>query len=422
VKLARLLILSLGLNALLALVWLYLWQQPAAPVRPPAAPPPRAETTTPRQSAAPAPSPVPAVTPFRWSQIESPDYHQYIANLRAVGCPERLIQDIIVADVTSLYHGKSVKLNRAVMAHPVEPWVGADQRKRMQQNAKEQEVELGAEERALIKELLGIDWNKQITDIWGSTDTALMLGYLPEEKVQPLLALAVRLDEGMNRIQTESGGIMIAEDYVRMNRLRDGLLAQATQLLTPAEADELEHRFQYLMFSELEHNHLEGVAFSSAEFRELVGASRTIRDVLRMDITELESGEVKPEIAAQRKAAFEQQVAALLGPARFADYQRAQDAVFRETYDFTQEKHLTLAAAAAVANARHNAEEQAAQIKADATLSAEEQQVALQVLVATTRNTISGALGPAAGEYLKVVGPTLDNLGKLPPPQPKEQP
>src|SRR5437868_6638046 len=31
---------------------------------------------------------------FHWSQIESSDYRAYIANLRAIGCPEPTIRDI----------------------------------------------------------------------------------------------------------------------------------------------------------------------------------------------------------------------------------------------------------------------------------------------------------------------------------------
>ncbi len=41
--------------------------------------------------------------PFRWNQIESPDYRTYIAKLRGIGCPEQTIRDIIIADVHSLY-------------------------------------------------------------------------------------------------------------------------------------------------------------------------------------------------------------------------------------------------------------------------------------------------------------------------------
>jgi hypothetical protein len=53
-----------------------------------------------------APTQVP--TAFHWSQLESTNYQSYIANLRAVGCPEQTIRDIIAADLSSL--SKSARL------------------------------------------------------------------------------------------------------------------------------------------------------------------------------------------------------------------------------------------------------------------------------------------------------------------------
>jgi hypothetical protein len=41
--------------------------------------------------------------PFQWSQIESADYREYIANLRAIGCPEEMVRDIVRADLTQAY-------------------------------------------------------------------------------------------------------------------------------------------------------------------------------------------------------------------------------------------------------------------------------------------------------------------------------
>src|SRR3989442_637802 len=40
---------------------------------------------------------------FTWDEIESADYATYISNLRAIGCPEATIRDIIVADVNQLF-------------------------------------------------------------------------------------------------------------------------------------------------------------------------------------------------------------------------------------------------------------------------------------------------------------------------------
>jgi len=61
--------------------------------------PPATEAATPT----PASPPAAETRPFHWSQIESADYHTYIANLRGIGCPEQTIRDIITADVESLY-------------------------------------------------------------------------------------------------------------------------------------------------------------------------------------------------------------------------------------------------------------------------------------------------------------------------------
>src|SRR6266404_3905949 len=33
---------------------------------------------------------------FQWGEIESDDYRVYVANLRAIGCPEETIQDLIL--------------------------------------------------------------------------------------------------------------------------------------------------------------------------------------------------------------------------------------------------------------------------------------------------------------------------------------
>lgn len=44
---------------------------------------------------------------FHWSQVESADYREYIANLRALGCPEPVIHDLIATDLRQLYSWRS---------------------------------------------------------------------------------------------------------------------------------------------------------------------------------------------------------------------------------------------------------------------------------------------------------------------------
>ena len=59
----------------------------------------------PPQAAGDTPPPVRQIEqePFRWGQLESPDYRTYVANLRRIGCPEQTIRDLITADVHAVY-------------------------------------------------------------------------------------------------------------------------------------------------------------------------------------------------------------------------------------------------------------------------------------------------------------------------------
>src|ERR1035437_8899128 len=52
------------------------------------------------------------IAPFDWRQVESGDYRQYIANLRAIGCPEKTIKDIVVADVNDLFSSRRASVTR----------------------------------------------------------------------------------------------------------------------------------------------------------------------------------------------------------------------------------------------------------------------------------------------------------------------
>jgi hypothetical protein len=57
-----------------------------------------------------AETPSPSEKTFHWSEIESEDYRQYLANLRRIGCPEQTIRDIITTDVDSLYADRRLEL------------------------------------------------------------------------------------------------------------------------------------------------------------------------------------------------------------------------------------------------------------------------------------------------------------------------
>src|SRR5205809_307894 len=88
---------------------------------------------------------------FTWHEVESPDYPTYIANLRAINCPEQTIRDIIIADVNALYSRR-----RALeLVTPEQQWWRSVPDTNVLQVASDKARILDDERRSLLARLLG---------------------------------------------------------------------------------------------------------------------------------------------------------------------------------------------------------------------------------------------------------------------------
>ena len=75
------------------------------------------------QIAAASPAPVPITPkPFHWSQLDAKDYHLYVKNLRAIGCPELTLRAIVTADVNAAFRPYSLKLEHILSNLNSAPW------------------------------------------------------------------------------------------------------------------------------------------------------------------------------------------------------------------------------------------------------------------------------------------------------------
>jgi hypothetical protein len=72
--------------------------------------PPVIEAATPPISSRPEPA------PFRWSQLDSTNYHQYVKNLRGIGCPEPTLRAIVTADVHAVLWKRALALEQQLAA------------------------------------------------------------------------------------------------------------------------------------------------------------------------------------------------------------------------------------------------------------------------------------------------------------------
>ena len=126
---------------------------------------------------------------FRWASVESPDYREYIANLRAIGCPEETIRDIVIADVNKLFAGRIAGLYPTAKDYKF--WRVEDRAAREEDRAREQKRrQIENEKRALIKELLGIDYDVEMARLSGQPDAdELRHGLLSDEKKEALTSI-----------------------------------------------------------------------------------------------------------------------------------------------------------------------------------------------------------------------------------------
>jgi hypothetical protein len=403
--------LSLGLNfALAALVVATVMHRPPRPPAPKPAidlpgPPPSAPVAT--NPTLPAASP-PSRPRFHWAQVESDDYRQYLANLRALGCPAHVIRDLLVEDVTSLYDRRRAAIPRS----PLPPWAGADARATAAAEQARRREALDAEQRAVLIELLGFPWEWQAIQTWRNEPVAwALLGFLTDDQATRMLGLVEMLTDDARRYREEVDGILLAEDRVALAGLADRFDTDLAAFLTPQQAEELTLRVQALGMAFGKGDlHLGAADLTDLQARDLVRLSLRAGHFLR---TELVGLEPPADERALRQAQLEADAAALLGPQPYAEFARAQDPRFRDVLDFAQEQGLTRKVAIAAFEIRQLAEAERAHLTALTAENPQFRQAQLEQLQQTAATALAALLdAPSLRVYLeRDHGEWLNTLG-----------
>ena len=408
------LILSLGLNAVLTALVVAQWTRPAPASRP--APPARApRPATPAvEPAAPAPATLtnaPVRLAFNWARIESDDYRQYIANLRALGCPERLIRDLIVRDVEELYDRREAALPAANLP----PWAGRERRQKASAQNTLQRAALAEERRAVLQELLGFAWEGEAIRLCRNEEFVwILLGFLPDELAMKALSLPNRYEQASERIRKQADNILLPADRAALNALADRFEAELATLIGPSQVEELGLRLQAI--SVLSDFHLDDLDLTAQQARELARLSRLIKDPIREDF--IRAPAVSADEEAQRQQAFNREVAKTLGPQQYAEFERVQDDRYRAALNFSQQRNLPRPTAVKAFEIRQTAEDEARRIREAKGVAAAARQAQLEELQQATAAALTTLLGPQnMTEYLKQPGAWLNDIGK-PPAQP----
>lgn len=394
-----LLVLSLLLNGALGL-GLLLRKRPippavqAAPSLAHASPAPQASVrratntthTTPPVAQAPA---------FSWRGIESSDYRQYITNLRAVGCPEEVIRDLITADVQKLFARRAKALRGEPT--PKEYWQKYTNQRPPPQ-LMEQLKALQKEQSELLQSVLGVKLSNQsfIDAVYLQTDRRISeLGWLPEDK----RVAARRALEEANLRELEFAANNEGGDHrAQQKKMLDARVALLKDVLSPAELDEYRLR-------------------SSPAAASLTGETKYL-DLSFADFERIlkVTDELGPEKGSPYSRSEERMKAlrAVLGDARADEFERKTDFNYDGAREATARLNLPEDTADRVWKIKHDAIAAARQVQADASLSNAEKEQRYQAMRDSTRAVLLQLLGQDGFELTQKRNRIwLDLLGKL---------
>jgi hypothetical protein len=187
----------------------------------------------------------PDVRPL-WRQIESADYTTYIANLRAVGCPEQTIREIVQADVNKLYNDRKAALYTAA-AGPFTYWAtDTHLRVSLAPSAElaDQLAQYDRERHALLGQLFGTDPgdnNFVLTE--QELERQRRLSFLPQAKQNQLRALEGSYPGIEKQIQVLVDTTAAQADAQELQQLLERYTrkkAELSQLLSPDEYEQYE--------------------------------------------------------------------------------------------------------------------------------------------------------------------------------------
>ncbi|HWH69275.1 MAG TPA: hypothetical protein VNT26_07805, partial [Candidatus Sulfotelmatobacter sp.] len=340
----------------------------------------RALRATPKPALAPQPQPSVAQVeePFHWSQLESEDYRVYAANLRAIGCPESTVGDIVEADVNKLFHRRVKELVDLVQPRF---WQLVCSEPALEEMTKEKEAELETLEKqrdALLEEVLGKAQNRRSraaeqVELEQVETRKQFLDFLPPDKLAQCLALETRYRQLLQETSNAAPPLADKERQARIQALLGQQEREFRGLLSQEELSE------YLLRSS---------RFADLRLR-LAGFEATEQE-LKQIIRTYEQAAADPAKAppAERHKQEREALRGLLGEERFAEFGRAQDQHYQELRQVANRFELPAPVAEEAYAMRQAAEEQARRIRQDQTLPADQRLEQLKAIRVETERSV----------------------------------
>lgn len=429
-RLTLILLLSLGLNLALAAWWMGS-RSPTVEVPPAQAADPTpvaarlptknsAKKSGTPASALPASAPAPGIR--SWQDLQTDDLKEFVTRLRAAGCPEETVQDLILAEVNRRYTARVRDLYPD--RYKERPYWEmqkndlAEMKKNREANRKSQEMQ--KEKSAELVALLGLDPEKERRKEDGMEDAynwmESRVSFLPESKREAALKYLDDFEEKRQEFYQRNRGLYDAQYRSEQRELEAEQLRGLSQILSPQELREFELR-QSQVASQLTFD-LRGIALTRAQYESIFDVRKKYGDSI-YNYGDIETAEGRQKVEDTKKS-MQLEIAALVGPEKATEYQRSQDYSYQQLVQLASRSDLPVSTAGKVYDYKEAAEQTAKQLKEDKTLSPEQRQAALLQVRAETEKTVKEALGEKNYKrYLQQGGWWLNNIAPAAPTRPR---
>ncbi|MFO1512339.1 MAG: hypothetical protein U1F83_05395 [Verrucomicrobiota bacterium] len=434
--------LSLGLNLiLLAAVCHFALRRPASrpvprEVRMIPVSEPVTDTTTETNSESAMTDP--GVEAFSWAQLTSTDFKVYRDRLRAIGCPEETVRDIIIAEINEKFRPRRAEIVTSVQGRYWEITAKGKNALKEWETALEK---LDEERQALINDVLGKNPadeqtnNEQQTRWWTNR-----YAWLPAEKQGRLVELEQesqkRTQAIWEEIRKRPNTQPTAEDNQKFKALQDELTTARQQLLSPEEY--LEYRLRGSSAGSWAGN-LQGFETTETEWRAVARLKLDYEDALKQAFPETDEvagafanrygtplpppdaseASAQEEVRRQMQAELEAAMKSTLGAERFAEYELASNSDYQRTKRIIERYQLSETLAKRAYELQHTAAAHARATRADANLSDEARASALAAIRQETERALATTLGAKVfNTYQEYHGDWLKQLDQVPEKQP----
>lgn len=278
------------------------------------------ENAAPVVTAQPAPTVKPSFDADTWTALRTDDPKTMVQRLRESGFPPEFIRAIMAAQLRESYAPRMKALDPDVDKRPFWKNYTIDPKVQVAQ------MQLHREQQKELRALLGPDADPR--ENMNALYQGLRFDSVPPEKLSDLQQLLRALEEARSDIFASGGGGMIGpEIQKRVEALQKEHNAALGRVLTPSELEEWNLRNSDTARSI--RYQLSAFNPSEDEFRTVFKLQGAFEELFPRMMSPPSPEEQQRRGEAQRQ--LTEQIKAALGPARAAEYERANDFNYRQT-------------------------------------------------------------------------------------------